>query len=86
KAGPLARLNQVVLREQNRLENGGPGDGTQKLIQPQGNAQPSLAAPAGGAGVPAGGAGQGEGATVRERDADDRVRVQPLAVDEPDAP
>jgi len=86
KAGPLARLNQVVLREQNRLENGGPGDGTQKLIQPQGNAQPSPAAPAGGAGVPAGGAGLGEGATVRERDADDRVRVQPLAVDEPDAP
>jgi general secretion pathway protein D len=89
KAGPLARLNQVILREQNRLENGGPGDGSQKLIQPQGSTPPAPGTPAAadtGSVQPAGGAAPGEGATVREPDADDRVRVQPLTVEELGAP
>ncbi|MEN9798749.1 MAG: ral secretion pathway protein [Pseudomonadota bacterium] len=85
KAGPLARLNQVILREQNRLENGGPGDGSQKLIQPK---EPA-ATPRGEAGdgkdvQPASGKVAGEGATVREPDADDRLRAQPQ--DGADAP
>jgi general secretion pathway protein D len=78
KAGPLARLNQVILREQNRLENGGPGDGSQKLIQPKEPAPAPRGEEGDGKDVqPASGNVTGEGATVREPDADDRLRAQP---------
>jgi general secretion pathway protein D len=34
KPGPLARMGQIINKEMNRLENGGPGEPGQKLIQP----------------------------------------------------
>lgn len=34
KAGPLARMGQIVDKEMNKLENGGPGTGNEKLIAP----------------------------------------------------
>jgi general secretion pathway protein D len=36
KPGPLARLSQVIAREANKLENGGPGNAGEKLIAPGG--------------------------------------------------
>ncbi|MFL5320064.1 MAG: type II secretion system secretin GspD [Myxococcaceae bacterium] len=39
KAGPLAKLNQAILREENKIENGGPGSGGEKMIQPKQNDQ-----------------------------------------------
>lgn len=36
KPGPLARMNQVLLREQQRAENGGPGAPGERIIKPQG--------------------------------------------------
>lgn len=45
KAGPLARLNQTVLREEEKLENGGPGAAGERLIEPMGS-RPSREAPA----------------------------------------
>lgn len=38
KAGPLARMGQIVDKEMNKLENGGPGTGTERLIAPSGAA------------------------------------------------
>ncbi|HEY1086570.1 MAG TPA: type II secretion system protein GspD, partial [Archangium sp.] len=38
KAGPLARMAQIVNKEMNRLENGGPGSGGEKLIAPASSA------------------------------------------------
>ncbi|MFO0597268.1 MAG: type II secretion system secretin GspD [Myxococcaceae bacterium] len=48
KAGPLARLSQVVNKEMNKLENGGPGTGSEKLIAPvtTGVANPTTPLPA----------------------------------------
>jgi len=40
KAGPLARLNQTVLREEEKLENGGPGITGERLIEPMGGSRP----------------------------------------------
>lgn len=40
KSGPLARLQQIVVKETNKIENGGPGNGSEKLITPTGNATP----------------------------------------------
>lgn len=37
KAGPLARVGQIVVKEMNKLENGGPGNGTEKVIAPSGD-------------------------------------------------
>lgn len=34
KSGPLARMGQIINKEMNRLENGGPGEPGQRLIQP----------------------------------------------------
>ena len=34
KSGPLARMGQIINKEMNRLENGGPGEPGQKLIVP----------------------------------------------------
>ncbi|HVE85459.1 MAG TPA: type II secretion system secretin GspD, partial [Myxococcales bacterium] len=45
KAGPLARLNQTVLRVEQRLENGGPGGPGDRVIEPMG-AEPHRPAPA----------------------------------------
>ncbi|HYV45032.1 MAG TPA: type II secretion system secretin GspD [Myxococcaceae bacterium] len=41
KAGPLARLNQAVLREEEKMENGGPGAEGERMIQPMGGSRPS---------------------------------------------
>jgi general secretion pathway protein D len=40
KAGPLARMAQIVNKEMSRLENGGPGTGGEKLIAPAGSSAP----------------------------------------------
>ncbi|PZR08959.1 MAG: type II secretion system protein GspD [Archangium gephyra] len=43
KAGPLSRMGQIVDKEMNKLENGGPGTGSEKLITPGGPAaEPQL--------------------------------------------
>lgn len=41
KAGPFAKINQAVLREENKLENGGPGSGSERLIEPRANELPN---------------------------------------------
>jgi general secretion pathway protein D len=45
KAGPLARLNQAVLREEQKVENGGPGAPGDRLIEPMGGSRPERPAP-----------------------------------------
>jgi general secretion pathway protein D len=58
KPGPLARLSQVIARESNKLENGGPGVGGERLIAPQGvriEVSPPQVSP-GGAPAPGGAA------------------------------
>lgn len=40
KPGPLSRMNQSVLREQQRLENGGPGTPGERVIKPSGSMVP----------------------------------------------
>jgi general secretion pathway protein D len=47
KPGPLSRMNQAVIREQQRAENGGPGAPGERVIKP---AAPGGQAPAGPAG------------------------------------
>ena len=37
KSGPLARMSQTLAKESNRLENGGRGDGTERMIAPAGS-------------------------------------------------
>jgi general secretion pathway protein D len=37
KAGPLARLNQAMIREEQKVENGGPGAQGERVIEPMGN-------------------------------------------------
>jgi general secretion pathway protein D len=49
KPGPLARMGQIINKEMNRLENGGPGEPGQKLIQPIVPSNPNM----GGASTPA---------------------------------
>ena len=56
KAGPLARLNQTVLREEQRLENGGPGTPGERMIEPVGAPGPGPAPRTGTTPGPAGGA------------------------------
>jgi general secretion pathway protein D len=34
KAGPLARLNQALMREEQKMENGGPGAPGERMIEP----------------------------------------------------
>ena len=50
KPGPLSRMNQSVLREQQRLENGGPGSPGERMIKPGGGGmapvRPGAQAPA----------------------------------------
>lgn len=46
KAGPLAKMTQVLNKEANKLENGGPGSPGEKLIAPAGSLPPSAPAPA----------------------------------------
>ncbi|MCU0696135.1 MAG: type II secretion system secretin GspD [Myxococcaceae bacterium] len=43
KPGPLARMTQLLNKELNRLENGGPGNPGDRVIQPQPNAAPTPA-------------------------------------------
>jgi general secretion pathway protein D len=53
KPGPMSRMNQAVLREQQRLENGGPGSPGERLIKPTGGMAPGRTgtqAPAGSQG------------------------------------
>ena len=45
KSGPMARMAQIITKEMNRLENGGPGSPTEKLIAPT-PAPPETAPPA----------------------------------------
>ena len=48
KAGPLAKMNQAVLREELKLENGGPGAPGESLVTPQQTSDPKAGtAPAG---------------------------------------
>lgn len=42
KAGPLARMTQIINKEMNKLENGGPGSGTEKVIAPAAVNNPPL--------------------------------------------
>ncbi|MBX7113347.1 MAG: type II secretion system secretin GspD [Myxococcaceae bacterium] len=58
KAGPLAKMTQVLNKEMNKLENGGPGSPGEKLILPGGTAAPTNPAP-----TPASPAPSPEGAT-----------------------
>ena len=44
KAGPLARMTQIINKELNKLENGGPGSGTEKVIAPAAVTNPPLPA------------------------------------------
>lgn len=46
KPGPLARMTQVMMREANKVENGGPGAPGEKVIAPAANAPQGSAAPA----------------------------------------
>ncbi|WP_224369492.1 type II secretion system secretin GspD [Hyalangium versicolor] len=48
KPGPLSRMNQAMLREQQRVENGGPGMPGERVIKPagQGTTQPPSSSPA----------------------------------------
>jgi general secretion pathway protein D len=48
KPGPLSRMNQTVLREQQKAENGGPGAAGERIITPAGDA-PSAGGQAPGA-------------------------------------
>jgi general secretion pathway protein D len=55
KPGPLARMTQVLNREMNKIENGGPGTGSgEKVIAPTGSelANPPAAKPAADATTP----------------------------------
>ncbi len=45
KAGPMARMSQIITKEMNRLENGGPGTGAERLIAPAPAAATPDAAP-----------------------------------------
>lgn len=42
KSGPLARMTQIINKEMNRLENGGPGNAGERLIVPVTPANPVL--------------------------------------------
>jgi general secretion pathway protein D len=52
KPGPLARVTQVLNREMNKLENGGPGEGGAKLIVPGAGSTPGVANPPAPSGTP----------------------------------
>jgi general secretion pathway protein D len=41
KPGPLSRMNQPLLREEQRAENGGPGGPGERVIKPQGTQAPA---------------------------------------------
>jgi general secretion pathway protein D len=41
KPGPLSRMNQSLLREEQRAENGGPGGPGERVIKPQGTQAPA---------------------------------------------
>ena len=58
KPGPLARMTQVLNKEQNKLENGGPGAPGEKLIVPTGGSAPQGTEPQGS--VPPGEAPAGD--------------------------
>jgi general secretion pathway protein D len=61
KPGPLSRMNQSILREQQKLENGGPGTAGERIIKP--GSQGRQLAPGTGTQAPAGTQGsQGTGA------------------------
>lgn len=49
KAGPLGKMNQAILREESKLENGGPGARGERVIQPA----PGPVSPSGSPGSPA---------------------------------
>jgi len=38
KAGPIAKLGQILSREENKLENGGPGSPGERMVRPRGAA------------------------------------------------
>ncbi|MFP2909005.1 type II secretion system secretin GspD, partial [Pyxidicoccus sp. 3LFB2] len=73
KPGPLSRMNQAVMKEQQRAENGGPGMPGERIIGPAGSPANKRAVPAP---APTPGAPQGEPA-VRE------VAPPPGGSDEP---
>ena len=58
KPGPLSRMNQSLLREQQRLENGGPGSPGERIIKPAGQATPRSKAATPGEQTPAPAPGQ----------------------------
>jgi general secretion pathway protein D len=66
KPGPLSRMNQTMLREQQKLENGGPGLPGERVIKPSGGTSPSRPGPQAPAGPPA---GQGTGVAPAEQPA-----------------
>ncbi|HLL55270.1 MAG TPA: type II secretion system protein GspD, partial [Myxococcaceae bacterium] len=41
KAGPLGKMHQTMIREENKLENGGPGLPGERVIQPVPGGSPS---------------------------------------------
>ncbi|MDY7225438.1 type II secretion system secretin GspD [Hyalangium rubrum] len=58
KPGPLSRMNQSVLREQQRAENGGPGGPGERVIRPNSAATPGSEAPSQGGQAPVPPAGE----------------------------
>ncbi|WP_224249438.1 type II secretion system secretin GspD [Hyalangium gracile] len=53
KPGPLSRMNQSMLREQQRVENGGPGSPGERVIKPSGQGSTRPVAPSPGGQAPA---------------------------------
>lgn len=48
KPGPLSRMNQSVIKEEQRVENGGPGTTNERVIRPAGAPDAAAPAPRGG--------------------------------------
>jgi general secretion pathway protein D len=87
KAGPLFRMGQAIRREEGRLENGGPGDGSERLFTPSGSG-PAIPAPEGtaappplpGTGAEASPAAEGSsssGGPAPDPAGDEQIRLQP---------
>ncbi|RKH30930.1 type II secretion system protein GspD [Corallococcus praedator] len=54
KPGPLSRMNQSVIKEEQRVENGGPGTTNERVIRPAGSPAPGTPASPQPGGRPAG--------------------------------
>jgi general secretion pathway protein D len=77
KPGPLSRMNQSVIKEQQKLENGGPGTPGERIIKPGQSRQPGTQAPAGTQGSQ--GTGAAPAASSPDVETDTDIREAPAA-------